>query len=240
MTEVPWGIRKEDGRLVGVDQVEQGLACGCICPGCKAALVAAKGEVLSHHFRHYAETPHCDGAPETALHLLAKQIVVEARDICLPDCRDPVLILSAEVEPRMDGIRPDVLLRLAGQTVAVEILVAHPVPADKVRKLAEIGQAAMEIDVGYYRGVTLSVDEMTRVVLYDARRQWLRPDPARRTPAPRHVNPPPPSLPLHLPFANDLCSPAQAAEWAAYDAELKEWQAAIRYGDFWRKTGGTK
>ena len=74
--KVPFGIR--NGRLVGTDKVERGLACGCICPECGASLEARKGNVVTHHFAHHAAS-NCIYGLESALHLGAKQILLDER-----------------------------------------------------------------------------------------------------------------------------------------------------------------
>lgn len=48
---VPVGLK--DGRMVTVDEVEQGLACGCSCIECGGRLVARRGEVRAPHFAHH-------------------------------------------------------------------------------------------------------------------------------------------------------------------------------------------
>ena len=66
----------KDNVLVSVDQVEKGMACNCICPACKSQLVARKGEVREHHFRH--KEVHCSW--ESYLHKLGKKRLKERFD----------------------------------------------------------------------------------------------------------------------------------------------------------------
>ena len=61
------------GRMRGIDEVEQGLACDCECPECGSPLVARKGAVRVHHFAHRGAS--CATGAESALHRMAKQIV---------------------------------------------------------------------------------------------------------------------------------------------------------------------
>lgn len=65
-------MRASDGRLVHVNDVQNGLECGCLCPACKSPLIARQGKRRIWHFAHVSEVD-CDSAGETALHLVAKQ-----------------------------------------------------------------------------------------------------------------------------------------------------------------------
>jgi hypothetical protein len=67
-----------DGKLINVDHVPSGQACGCVCPACKEPLVAKnKGQVRIHHFAHQSGAD-CNLAYETMLHLLAKEKIQNA------------------------------------------------------------------------------------------------------------------------------------------------------------------
>lgn len=65
------------GKLVYVDDVPKGKACGCYCPNCKERLLARQGEKRKHHFSHLSGT-ECEHAYESMLHLLAKEKVRKA------------------------------------------------------------------------------------------------------------------------------------------------------------------
>lgn len=80
--KLPFGIK--DGVLVGINQVERGLACNCFCPCCKHPLIARKGESKIHHFAH-ASGKECEGAVQTALHMAAKEILQRNKRILLPE-----------------------------------------------------------------------------------------------------------------------------------------------------------
>ena len=146
MIEIAWARRAADGRIVGVDQVPGGLACECVCTQCARPLVAAKGGVYRHHFRHHADGSTCGGGQETALHMLAKDIVMRAASIQLPD--DEVRsITSAELEPTLGEVRPDVLIHTPEGDVAIEIAVEHRTGEVKTARLAAMNLAAVEIDI---------------------------------------------------------------------------------------------
>lgn len=49
-----------------VDEVDRGLACGCICPACRGPVVARQGEERIHHFAHH-DRRECRLALESSL-----------------------------------------------------------------------------------------------------------------------------------------------------------------------------
>ena len=68
-----YGISKTSGRLMFIDDVPNGLLCGCVCPRCGCLLEARNhGEIRIHHFAHYT--------PEKKSH-----IRMTALDRFLPD-----------------------------------------------------------------------------------------------------------------------------------------------------------
>lgn len=75
----------KDGHLVGIDDVPNGSRCGCVCPKCGENLLARNGGLrMQHHFAHSADS-NCVGSAETALHLLAKEVLQETRKLMLPN-----------------------------------------------------------------------------------------------------------------------------------------------------------
>jgi hypothetical protein len=217
MIEIAWARRKSDGRIVGVDQVPNGLACECVCTKCERALVAAQGDINRHHFRHYADDTGspCGGGQETALHQLAKTIVTEAASIYLPgnEMRD---ILSAELEPTRGEVRPDVIIVTPLGPVAIEIAVEHRTGDTKIARLVAMALPAVEIDISVYRGVLLSSEELKEVVLSTAVRRWLKPRKEREKP------------PGQRPASNRVKHYKNDAEvdWAAFDALREELDSA--------------
>ncbi len=82
----PYGL--QDGKLVSVDTVESGLACGCVCPACNEPLEAHKGKLKIHYFKHYNGSD-CGYGLETATHLLAKSIIENEKILLLPSLQAP-------------------------------------------------------------------------------------------------------------------------------------------------------
>lgn len=156
---IPYGLGPDDKLVHISDAPASGLACGCRCPGCRAPLEAHRGSVRVHHFKHHGDRV-CTGAWETALHLLAKEIVTQASGIGLPEVAaelDGVVRVVAaarfwrcdatESEVSMGGIVPDLVLRRGDRELLVEIEVTHACDEAKREKLRERRLACVEVDL---------------------------------------------------------------------------------------------
>jgi hypothetical protein len=169
-----------DGRMVTVDEVMRGLDCACTCVQCGAQLIATKGEIIRHHFRHHANVnpEQCIKPHETAMHRYAKQVICEHKRLGLPYAEFPVDLgpmLDAKAEISLGDIRPDVLCDFETEPVAVEILVAHRVPREKIDKYVARELPVVEIDLSRYRFVDRTDEEWNEIILYAAQRVWLVP-----------------------------------------------------------------
>ena len=78
-----FAIHKHGG-VAHVDQVARGLACDCVCQDCGRPLVARQGERRPWHFAHTADSA-CAARGESALHRAAKEALVLAMGMSLPD-----------------------------------------------------------------------------------------------------------------------------------------------------------
>jgi|GEM_PF-5340571 len=83
---IPFAIGP-DGKPASIDDVPRGLQCECICPACKAQLVAKKGErrLKVWHFAHASGTS-CAGALESSIHLAVKEIIEQEKRLLVPPC----------------------------------------------------------------------------------------------------------------------------------------------------------
>jgi hypothetical protein len=168
--KVPFGLM--DGRMWAIDEVPTGLSCGCVCPGCGRALVAKNREGNQHisHFAHY-NTSDCATGAETALHLDAKQIIDERRQLFLPDLVATSLfrhrhlpetlhdytrisqgglqvLADVVLEQGIGPIRPDLrVVDTEGQTVLVEVAVTHFVDEHKRARAELLGLPMVEFDL---------------------------------------------------------------------------------------------
>jgi len=186
---VPFG--EKDGRLYRPDTVERGLACGCICPECSAKLLVRRSSTGRFHFAHH-RSKDCPGGYETALHKMAKQILLDAGRVWLPDrevtfsfplvfgqtlsetlhfASREVLFVSAVSEKKHDnGFIPDVTALLKNQApLYIEILVTHSVDDRKSQALDNL----MEIDLGgLSEEIVLNPSALETEVLKSAPRWW--------------------------------------------------------------------
>ena len=72
------GVR--DGQCVGINEVECGRKCGCVCAACGHQLVAKQGEIRAWHFAHDVQSD-CNNMGETHIHLAAKQILRDRKKL---------------------------------------------------------------------------------------------------------------------------------------------------------------
>jgi hypothetical protein len=173
--------------MISIEAVVSGLACECVCPECAQPLVAAKGDVYRHHFRHHADQAVCWYAGETALHRFAKQLICETLELGYPRWHpgfgDEMFAVElgalraaqSEVNLSDTGIRTDVLATFEREPVAVEIFVAHRVQADKVARFVQCGIAAIEIDLSHYPRASKDDAQWREAILHSAPRYWLNP-----------------------------------------------------------------
>lgn len=167
----------ENGNLVHIDSVPNGEACGCTCPECGSKLIAKnKGQHNQHHFAHVGGND-CVGAVESALHLMAKEILSEGKKIMLP--RYPLkvggvrLFQSVIVESydKELSLRPDCVGDTDGQKLWVEFKRSHEVDTDKAAKIKSAKIECVEIDIN-----ACSLDPLKMKVFLEESsedRQWI-------------------------------------------------------------------
>jgi len=181
------------GRIVHVVEVSSGLECNCTCPHCGSKLIARKGDIRRHHFAHY-DADDCNHATETAIHLMAKQIISDRKMVKMPtsyihlaDKDDnnhlhhiadytPSEVTAFDcmmTEPPKDGYRPDLTALVKdGQWVDIEIKVTHKVDEIKAQKLAERQQDMIEIDLSRLSRLA-TAKELEEAVLFTAPRRLV-------------------------------------------------------------------
>jgi len=195
--QLQFGLRKNKIVVIGeLSPNERGLKCGCVCPVCGGLLVARLGEKKQPHFAHYKATD-CDiaSAQQTALHLLAKELIAEAKGMYLPAAavrcgeafpsenagawqimqRLPRILeyrpaafypcSNVILEKKISDIIPDIILEQGNQQVLVEIAVTHFIDEEKQKKIEKIGLPVLEVDLSDLRAEQLNRDELRNRLL---------------------------------------------------------------------------
>ena len=170
--KVPFGLSTADGRLYAPLDVPLGKDCGCVCPACGSTLFAkhALNGGTVPHFAH-ASGAACAGGYESALHLAAKQLILEERCLFFPavtaevrelDVRGNVHVRSqvlATAGPRelhaiqlevwQPGFRPDLVVGTADHAdrIFVEIAVTHFVDEAKMARVTAANTPLVEFDL---------------------------------------------------------------------------------------------
>ena len=154
MEYLKYGLLNDE--LVHINEVASGLECNCICPFCKSQLIAKKGQKKTYHFAHY-RLADCNHGTETALHIMAKNLVAQTKKLWGPfipqnvydDSENGKVVCfeKAEIEKQLsDTIRSDVLLYHSDRELNVEIKVTHGVDLHKQIELFNLGVSTIEID----------------------------------------------------------------------------------------------
>lgn len=168
MTTIPVTFAMRGANPVHISQVANGLACGCVCPGCGDHMVAKKGPIKIHHFAHDGGSD-CARGLQTMLHLVAKEILSKERQMVLPELELLIEVLDASgrsrkvkgkalaiqsvmfdevtLEKRLGDIIPDVICKFGGRTLLVEVGVTHFIDKIKAEKIRAMNIDCIEIDL---------------------------------------------------------------------------------------------
>jgi len=189
------------GRLASADEVSRGLACGCVCQICGDALLAKQGSVRAWHFAHQSNAD-CSGGAETLLHQAAKQVILNARALYVPQVMIDRTVegndnltrhdesswpagqldyTNPQAEVNYGKVRPDVQITAAFGIVFIEIAVTNPVSAAKAARLQEMGIPTLEISVDLPRVPGVEAWEAVRLSVLHApnNRRWIVPEQVR-------------------------------------------------------------
>lgn len=193
--KIPFGER--DGTLFRAFDVENGLRCNCICPGCRQPLNAANnGEKVVPHFRH-AQSNDCTTGFREGVRRAAVALIAQHKQLLLPAFLDmarfatasgrmleekvelpPVAVTADSVERfvELDGLRGHAILHLSGRQLIVRIKMSSRMEHGRYHQLQALEHSSMEIDL---QRLTLEqindADSFMHVVLQDpSNRSWIR------------------------------------------------------------------
>jgi len=176
-----------EGIVKHVSEVPNGLNCGVFCIKCGDKLIAKKGQKRIEHFAHYS-IENCNGATETALHKMAKQIIQSKGYINLPIVKLRIgqqdqrfifkkhykLVFDAiKIETKQGSIVPDIILVKGNRKMYVEVAVTHFVDERKLEIIKDENTSMVEIDLSKYKGVT-NISELEEVLIESTlNKKWL-------------------------------------------------------------------
>lgn len=166
------------GKLVHVDSVPNGLLCGCTCPKCNSELIAKnEGKHNTHHFAHVGNSD-CVGAVESALHKMAKEILLEHKRVMMPSYPSGASSLrqfskiDVECYCKELALRPDCVgYNENGNALWVEFKRSHEVDTDKATKIQKAKIECVEIDINECH---LDPDKLRAFIENSVeKRQWI-------------------------------------------------------------------
>ena len=158
MQLLKYGLK--DGKLVHINDVANGLSCGCVCPSCGGKLEAHQGGNNQYHFKHYSAAD-CEHGSESALHIMAKNIIADTKTVHVPNAPLNIYDLkpkgkcykfdNAYLEKAISpDIRCDILLESGNIALNVEIKVTHEIDSSKRLKLYNENLRTIEIDLSEF------------------------------------------------------------------------------------------
>lgn len=184
----------KDLRVRSVDEVARGLACECTCPACAEKVIARQGDIREWHFAH-ASGAECGKAVETALHLAAKQLLLESggmtlpattvqQEIILPDGRRAIGTAhrpeiwvdfdTVALEKPIGDIKPDVVATLNGAMFFIEVAVTHFVDETKRLAIEKLGIPTVEICLEHLGREKVDWEMLTELVIQGATcKSWV-------------------------------------------------------------------
>ena len=172
--KLPCGINK-NGEIVYIENAKNGLACECVCPGCKQPLIAKNGgSKREAHFAHL-NTVECEHGYQSALHYLAKDLFLEIQYLTFIKNRkvERYKIDKIEIEQRLDNIIPDILVTCDGKRFLVEIFVTHALDDEKKAKIKSMMISTIEINLSRFHNELITKDALRQELCNPNNFSWI-------------------------------------------------------------------
>lgn len=172
---IPFGVHKETNTIIEPEDASKGRACNCICPGCKAPLLARHPKVNRSHFAH--DSKHKDAKPEeecpfssaVAVAMMAREIAPQLQgcelatpsydyDVFFDCCLNKVdtLHISQPCSVRIDTVYVNV--KIGSHHFDFKLVVSgYPIYVDLIHKGKPPVQL-VEAELGEEKAGVLSID----------------------------------------------------------------------------------
>lgn len=168
--------RSASGIVVSIADVRRGLSSNCVCLCCGGLLVARQGDYRAWHFAHVSDQVCSYG--ETRAHRFAKDVIEQHRSLWLPSTTrwgqlgDQIVGFDhVDIEQQFGNMRPDLICRLKGRTLLVEIKVSNACSIAKRALIADSDVSAIEIDLSKFR--YKADEEIASAVINGTNRWWI-------------------------------------------------------------------
>ncbi len=190
--KLQYGLRGE--QIVHISEIaddERGLKCGCICPGCGMTLQARIGKIKQPHFSHNNAKCDLKSAQQSALHILAKDIIEKEKRIKCPDVvfdtsdldldngyfiyggydkkifkkRGLLNCETVVLEKRVSDIIPDIVVTSGNRTFFIEIAVTHFIDETKLEKIRKLKIPTLEINLSGIIDSPISKEELKEIIV---------------------------------------------------------------------------
>lgn len=170
MIKIPFGLNGNK-ILVHVDEVEKGKKCNCFCPSCDSPLVAVKGEIRQHHFRHLVEK-RCSDAFARSIQAAVQKLMLERKQIKIPEyvvkavkfdskgkmhAKEEAIIPNGKVlqfdsvciDKSINGINVDVLANKGERQLIIKITCGRKNKYENIENLKKLNISILEIDMSH-------------------------------------------------------------------------------------------
>ena len=190
--KLQYGLRGE--QIVHISEIaddERGLKCGCICPGCGMTLQARIGKIKQPHFSHNNAKCDLKSAQQSALHILAKDIIEKEKRIKCPDVvfgtsdldldneyfiyggydkkifkkRGLLNCETVMLEKRVSDIIPDIVVTSGNRTFFIEIAVTHFIDETKLEKIRRLKIPTLEINLSVIIDSPISKEKLKEIIV---------------------------------------------------------------------------
>ena len=133
------------GEARHIKRAANGLGCNCKCLKCNQLVEAIQGGERTWHYRHSVNRG-CLITQESALHILAKEIIANAIEIRLSE-EEVFQSERASIEETRGNFKIDVILFNKEQELLVEVAVTHFIEYRKEQYFLNEGHRALEINI---------------------------------------------------------------------------------------------